>query len=58
MNQHIHDNGALDHESLDEGVMLHWNSPSLYVADPFVKSSSSNKYFFQLKDKHWIFFKK
>jgi hypothetical protein len=58
LNQHIHDNRALYHESLDEGVMLHWNAPSLYLADPFVKSSSSNKYFFQLKDKHWIFFKK
>jgi hypothetical protein len=42
LNQHIHDNGALDHESLDEGVMLHWNAPSLYLADPFGKSSSSN----------------
>jgi hypothetical protein len=58
LNQHIHGNRALDHESLDERVMLHWNAPSLHVADPFVKSSSSNKYFFQLEDKHWIFFKK
>ncbi len=58
LNQHIHDNRSLDHESLDEGVMLHRNAPSLYLADPFVKSSSSNKGFFQLKDKHWIFFKK
>ncbi len=58
LNQHIHGNRALDHESLDEGVMFHWNTPSLYLADPFVKSSSSNKYFFQLKDKHWILFKK
>jgi hypothetical protein len=55
--QHIHDNRALDHESLDEGVMLHWNAPSLHLADPFAKASSSNKHFFQLKDKHWIFFK-
>jgi hypothetical protein len=58
LNQHIHENRALDHESLDEGVMLHWNAPSLYLEDPLVKFSSSNKYFFQLKDKHWIFFKK
>jgi hypothetical protein len=57
-NQRIHDNGALDHESLDEGVMLHWNVPSLYLADSFVKSSSSNKYFFRFKEEHWIFFKK
>jgi len=58
LNQHIHGNQALDHESLDEEVMLHWNIPSLYLKDPFVKSSSSNKYFFQLKDKHCIFFGK
>jgi hypothetical protein len=58
LNQHIHENRALDHESSDEGVMLNWNAPSLYLADPLVKFSSSNKYFLQLKDKHWIFFKK
>lgn len=37
--------------------MLHWNSPPLYLADPLIKSCLNN-YFFQLKDKHWIFFKK
>jgi hypothetical protein len=52
LNQQIHANQALDHEFLDEGVMLHWNAPSLYLANPFVKSSFSNKYFFELKDKH------
>jgi hypothetical protein len=57
-NRHIHDNGALDQKSLDEGVMLHWNVPSLYLADSLVKPSPSNKYFFQLKEEHWIFFKK
>ena len=53
----IHSNRALDHESLDEEVMLHWNAPPLHLAEPFIKSSLDN-YFFQLKDKHWIFFKK
>ena len=57
LKQHIHGNRALNHESLDEEVMLHWNSSSIHLADPFIKSCLNN-YFFQLKDKHWIFFKK
>jgi hypothetical protein len=57
LKQHIHGNRALDHESLDEEVMLHWNAPPLHLADSFIESSSKN-YFFRLKDKHWIFFKK
>jgi hypothetical protein len=55
--QHIHGNRALALESLDEEVMLHWNAPPLHLADPFIKSSL-NTYFYQLKDKNWIFFKK
>ncbi len=57
LKQHIHGNRALDHESLDKEVMLHWNAPPLHLADPFIKSCLNN-YFFQLKNKHWIFFKK
>jgi hypothetical protein len=57
LKQHIHGNRALDLESLDEEVMLHWNAPPLHLADPFIKSSL-NTYFCQLKDKNWIFFKK
>jgi hypothetical protein len=55
--QHSHGNRALNHEFLDEEVMLDWNATLLHLADPFIKSSS-NTYFFQLKDKHWIFFRK
>jgi hypothetical protein len=57
LKQHIRGNRALDHESLDKEVMLHWNAPPLHLADPFIKSCLNN-YFSQLKDKHWIFFKK
>ncbi|CAF1394728.1 unnamed protein product [Adineta ricciae] len=57
LKQHIHSNRVLDHESLDEEVMLHWNAPPLHLADPFIKSSLDN-YFYQLKDKIWVFFKK
>ncbi len=56
LKQHIHCNRALDHESLDKELMLHWNSPPLHLSDPFIKSCLNN-YFFQLKDKYWIFFK-
>ncbi len=57
LKQHIHGNRALGHESSYKEVMIHWNAPPLHLADPFIKSSFNN-YFFQLKDKHWIFFKK
>ena len=57
LKQHIHGNRVLDHESLDEEVMLHWNAPPLHLAGPFIKSSLDN-YFIQLKDKNWTFFKK
>ena len=57
LKQHIHGNRALDHESLDKEVMLHWNAPPLHLADPFIKSCLNN-YFFQLKEKHRIFFRK
>jgi hypothetical protein len=57
LEQHLHGNRALDHESLDEEVMLHWNAPTLHLADSFIKSFS-NHYFLQLIDKHWIFLKK
>jgi len=42
LKQHIHDNRALDHESLDEEMMLHWNASPLHLADSFIKSSSNN----------------
>jgi hypothetical protein len=57
LKQHIHGNRALDHKSLDEEVILHWNAPPLHLANAFIKSSLDN-YFSQLKDKHWVFFKK
>jgi hypothetical protein len=57
LKQHIRGNRALDHESLDKEVMLHWNASPLHLADPFIKSCLNN-YFSQLKDKHWIFLKK
>src|SRR5579862_8008146 len=57
LKQHIRGNRALDHESLDKEVMLHWNAPPLHLTDSFIKSCLNN-YFSQLKDKHWIFFKK
>ena len=57
LKQHIHGNRALEHESLDKEAMIHWNAPSLHLADPFIKSSLNN-YFFQLKDKQWDFFRK
>ena len=46
LKQHIHGNRVLDHESLDKEVTLHWNVPPLHQV------------LSQLKDKHWIFFKK
>ncbi len=42
LKQHIHDNRALDHESLDEEIILHWNAPPLHLADSFIESSSNN----------------
>jgi hypothetical protein len=57
LKKHTHGNRALDHESLDEEVMVYWNATLLHLSDQFIKSSS-NTYFFQLNDKHWIFFRK
>ena len=30
---HIHNNRSLQHSSLDEEVMLHWNAPPIHSAD-------------------------
>jgi hypothetical protein len=57
LKQHIHANTALDHDSLDQEVMLHLNAPALHLADSFIKSSL-DRYFSQMKDKQWLFFKK
>jgi hypothetical protein len=45
LKQHIHDNRALDHKSLDKEVMLHWSAPPLHLADPFIKSCLNNYFF-------------
>ena len=58
LKQYIRGNRALDHESLDKEVLLHWNAPSLHLADPFIKSSASTMTSLKLKDKHQIFLKK
>jgi hypothetical protein len=57
LKQHTHGNRSLDHEFLDEELMLYWNATPLHLADPFIKSSINN-YLFQFNDKDWIFFRK
>jgi hypothetical protein len=54
---HIHNNRSLQHNSLDEEVMLHWNAPPLHSADLFI-TSSLNEYFSHTKDRQWLFYKK
>ena len=54
---HIHNNRSLQHISLDEEVMLHWNAPPLHSADLFI-TSSLNDYFSHTKDRQWLFYKK
>jgi hypothetical protein len=54
---HIHNNRSLQHSSLDEEVLLHWNAPPLHSADLFIKSSL-NDYFSNKKDRQWLFYKK
>jgi hypothetical protein len=54
---HIHNNRSLQHSSLDEEVMLHWNAPPMHLADLFI-TSSLDDYFSQKKDRHWLFYKK
>ncbi|CAF5068881.1 unnamed protein product, partial [Rotaria sp. Silwood1] len=54
---HIHNNRSLQHTSLDEEVMLHWNTPPLHSADLFI-TSSLNEYFSHTKDRQWLFYKK
>lgn len=46
----IHSNRSLQHISLDEEIMLHWNAPPLHLADSFIKYSL-NEYFSHTKDK-------
>ena len=41
LKQHIRGNRALDHESLVKEVILHWNVPSLHLAEPFIKFPAS-----------------
>jgi len=54
---YIHNNRSLQHSSLDEEVMIHWNAPPLHAADLFI-ASSLNDYFSYTKDRQWLFFKK
>ena len=54
---HIHNNRSLQHSSLGEEIMLHWNAPRLLSADLFF-TSSLNDYFSQKKDRQWLFYKK
>jgi len=54
---HIHYNRLLQHSSLDEEVMLHWNAPPIHSADLFI-TSSLNDYFSCMKDRQWLFYKK
>jgi hypothetical protein len=57
LKSHIHSNRSLQHTSLDEEVMLHWNAPPLHSADLFI-ASSLNDYFSRMKDRQWLFYKK
>jgi hypothetical protein len=57
LKQHTHGNRSVDHESLDEELIVYWNATPLHLADPFIKSSINN-YLFQFNDKDWIFFRK
>ncbi|CAF2790557.1 unnamed protein product [Rotaria sp. Silwood2] len=57
LKNHIHNNRSLQHKSLDEEVMLHWNAPPLHVANLFIRSSL-NDYFSHTKNKQWLFYKK
>jgi hypothetical protein len=54
---HIHNNRSLQHSSLDEEVMLHWDATPMHLADLFI-TSSLDDYFSQKKDRHWLFYKK
>ncbi|CAF1506452.1 unnamed protein product, partial [Didymodactylos carnosus] len=57
MKIHIHQNRALDHDSLNDEVLIHWNAPPLHLATQFIEESL-DLYFNRLQDKHWLFFKK
>ncbi len=57
LKEHIHNNRSLQHNSLDEEVMIHWNAPPLHTADLFI-TSSLDDYFSHKKDRQWLFFKK
>jgi len=57
LKSHIHINPSLQHNSLDDEVMLHGNAPPLHSADSFI-ATSLNEYFSHTKDKQWLFFKK
>ena len=52
---HIHNNRSLEHTSLDDEVLIHWNAPPLHSADSFLRNSLDD-YFIHTKDKHWLFF--
>ncbi|CAF4269883.1 unnamed protein product, partial [Rotaria magnacalcarata] len=54
---HIHNNRSLQHDSLDEEVMLHWNAPPIHIADLFIRSSLKD-YFSHTKEKQWLFYRK
>jgi len=57
LKSHIHSNRSLEHTSLDEEVMLHWNALPLHSADLFI-TSSLNDYFSGMKDRQWLFYQK
>lgn len=54
---HIHNNRSLQHDNLDNEVLLHWNSPPLHLADSFI-GQSLDDYFINKKDRTWLFFRK
>lgn len=59
LKQHIHNNRSLQHSSLDDEIMIHWNAPPLHASDLFLRNSL-NDYFNHTKDKdrQWLFYKK
>ena len=49
----IHNNRSLEHISLDDEVMIHWNVPPLNAPDLFLRYSLDD-YFIHTKDKHFF----
>ena len=57
LKRRIHNNRSLQHDPLDDEVMVHWNAPPLYLADSFVEHPLDD-YFRTKKDKNWLFYEK